>query len=232
MTKSDFVDQVADSSGLSKKDAGVGRRRGHQVDRGCPAARRRGLVHGLRQVPRRPARRARGPQPAHRRDDADRREQGPALHGRIGPQEGDQVAATGDALSVAGEASPADAVRRPPRARRSPRASPRSSSGSTPTRPSCGRTRVDGSPSRAPGSSMALADVERSAGARPRRRRPRRAARGRRGRARPLPRADRRGRTGLRRGQAAARLLRAARLPRLARARGDGRARARRRACS
>ena len=64
----------------------------------------------------------------------------------------------------------------------------------------------------------------RRARARPRRRG------GRRRRARPLPRADRRRRPRLRRGQAAARLLRASRLRGLARARGHLRARARRRA--
>ena len=37
MTKSEFVDKVADTSGLSKKDAGAAVDAVHQVDRGCAA---------------------------------------------------------------------------------------------------------------------------------------------------------------------------------------------------
>jgi hypothetical protein len=63
-TKSDFVDQVASASGLSTRmrccvDA-VPRHHRNALKSGG-----RGLLHGLRQVPRRPARRPRGPQPAY-----------------------------------------------------------------------------------------------------------------------------------------------------------------------
>ncbi|CAA9467443.1 MAG: DNA-binding protein HU-beta, partial [uncultured Solirubrobacteraceae bacterium] len=72
-----------------------GRRRGsgcgpvHHRER--PEVRRRRQLHRLRQVPRRRAGCSRGPQPAHGREHDDRRQQGPALHGGIRPQEGDQV---------------------------------------------------------------------------------------------------------------------------------------------
>ena len=95
--------------------------------------------------------------------------------------------------------------------RGSPSASRRSCSASTPIPARCGRRR---------------------ARARPRRRR-RRRERGRRGGARPLPRADRRDGAGVRRRQAAARPLRGARAPPGWTALGGGRrARARRAACS
>ena len=64
MTKSEFVDQVAARSGLSRKDAGAGRRRGARDHPGRARARQRGHLLRLRQVPRRRARRAPGRQPA------------------------------------------------------------------------------------------------------------------------------------------------------------------------
>ena len=60
MTKSDFVEKVASESGLSKKDAGAAVDAVIKTIEGALQGRRGCLVHGLRQVPRRRARRARG----------------------------------------------------------------------------------------------------------------------------------------------------------------------------
>ena len=69
MTKSEFVDKVADESGLSKKDAGTAVDAVLSTIEDALKGGERGHLHRLRQVPRRRARRARGSQPAHRRDD-------------------------------------------------------------------------------------------------------------------------------------------------------------------
>ena len=232
MTKSEFVDQVASKSGLSKKDAGTAVDAVLNSLEDALRGRRRGLVHGLRQVPRRAARRPRGPQPAHRRDDADRGEQGPALHRRLGPQEGRQVAPAGGALSLSRRSVARHPVRRPARrcgrgARVADRARDRPRSRQAVAR----RGRRHGGVARAAGAGAGRRRALRRA--RPRRDRPRR--RGCDAAAAVLAHClaliDAAG-PGVRRGQAAAGLLRAARLPRLGRARGDGRARARARACS
>ena len=129
MTKSDFVDKVAAESGLSKKDAGTAVDAVLSTIEEDAQGWRRGLVHGLRQVPRRRARRPRGSQPAHGRDDDHRRQQGSALHRRLRPQEGRQVAGAartgaGDAgvpgVGAGRDARPAAPrpVRRPPGGRR------------------------------------------------------------------------------------------------------------------
>ena len=108
MTKSEFVDKVADTSGLSKKDAGSAVEAVLDTIEGALKSGEDVTFTGLRQVPCRQPRRARGSQPAHGRVDADRGEQGAALHRRLEPQEGHQVSArAGDALTDAGEASPA-----------------------------------------------------------------------------------------------------------------------------
>ena len=67
MTKNEFVDRVAADSGLSKKDAGAAVDAVLRVDRGRSRFRRGSQLHRFRQVPRRRAWRARGPQPAHGR---------------------------------------------------------------------------------------------------------------------------------------------------------------------
>ena len=232
MTKSEFVDKVADSSGLSKKDAGTAV---DAVIKSIEDALKSGeevSFTGFGKFHVAAARRARGPQPAHRRDDADRREQGPALHGRLGPQEGHQVDGDGRRFvgrrrSVARRLRSATASRR-----RSPRASPRSSWGSTPTRPRLWPDAVESLAESRARLVLALADVERSAaldrgqGGRDARLEAAAAVLG------ALPRAGRRRRPGLRRGQAAARMLRAARAsPAGSRSRRSSRTRARR-ACS
>ena len=106
MTKSDFVDKVATQSGLSKKDAGTAVDAVLSTIERRAQGRRRGLVHGLRQVPRREPRRPRGSQPAHWRDDDHRRQQGPALHRRLRPQEGRQVAGRIETREGAGAPAP------------------------------------------------------------------------------------------------------------------------------
>ena len=101
-TKSEFVDKVAAKSGLSKKDAGAAVDAVISSIERRAEVRQRGQLHGLRQVPRRQARGPRGPQPAHGRDDDDRREPRAAVHRRVGPQEGRQVAGAREVLSGAG----------------------------------------------------------------------------------------------------------------------------------
>ena len=91
MTKNEFVDRVAAESGLSKKDAGSAVDAVIKSIESRSRCRRGGQLHRFRKVPRRRAWRPRGSQPAHRRDDDDRRQQGPALHGGLRPQEGRQV---------------------------------------------------------------------------------------------------------------------------------------------
>ena len=153
MTKSEFVDKVADQSGLSKKDAGAAVDAVIKSIEDALSSGQEVSFTGFGKFHVAAARRARGPQPAHGRDDADRREQGAALHGRLGPQEGHQVARADGRRFVGRRRSVArHPVRRPPGRGRSPSASPRSSWASTPIRPSCGRTRSTGSPSRARGS--------------------------------------------------------------------------------
>ena len=105
-TKSEFVDKVAASSGLSKKDAAAAVDAVLERHRGRTQVGRGSQLHRLRQVPRRPARRPRGSQPAHGRDDDDRRQPRPALHRRFGAQEGRQVAGAMSAAGV-GDGSPA-----------------------------------------------------------------------------------------------------------------------------
>ena len=92
MTKSEFVDRVADSSGLSKKDAATAV---DAVIKSIEDALKSGedvTFTGFGKFHVAAARRPRGPQPAHRRDDADRREPRAALHRGLRPQEGDQLA--------------------------------------------------------------------------------------------------------------------------------------------
>ena len=233
MTKSEFVDKVAAESGLSKKDAGAA------VDAVSARSRTRSGAgeevnftgFGKFHVAERGAREGRNPRTGETM--TDRRQQGAALHRRLGPQEGRQVAGAGAPVgrrltSPAPGTATRRHVRRPARGRRRARESQIVLG-------------IDPDPAR-----LWPAAVERTSEARaalaqrsPRRRGGRRAeparrprpprARGRRRGARPLPRADRRGRPGLRRRQAAARLLRAPRLAGLARARAR-RARTRARA--
>ena len=248
--KSEFVDKVAANSGLSKKDAGTAVDAVIKSIEDALSAGEDVTFTGFGKFHVAYARRPRGSQPAHGRDDDDRREQGAALHRGLGPQEGRQVAAP---PSPAGRRRtlPAPgrrrrrgrAIRRPARGRgRRARVADRPRDRSRPGAPVAGRGRAR--TARGARRAGAGAPPRRVARARSRRgaRRQRAAAappgasgapaRGGRGGARALPRADRRRRPGMRRGQAAARVLRAARLRRLARARGVVRARARARACS
>ena len=205
MTKSEFVDDVADRARPGQE----GRRRRPSTP---SSTRSRSTLSagsdvtfsgfGKFHVAERGARE--GVQPAHGRADADRGLQGPALHRRLGPQEGRQ------GLSARASAGRRER-RRPPRRsatgspRPSPSASRRSSSASIPIPRACGR---------------------RAARARRRARRRTAAERGRRGAsaAHCALALDRRRRAGVRRRQAPARLLRAPRR------RGLGGARAPRRA--
>ena len=94
MTKSEFVDKVASTSGLSKKDAG------NAVDAvlsTIESALRRGedvnfTGFGKFHVAERGAREGRNPRTGETMTIAASR--GPALHRRLGPQEGRQVAAS------------------------------------------------------------------------------------------------------------------------------------------
>ena len=192
MTKSEFVDQVASASGLSKKDADSAVDAVLSTIEDTLRRGERRQLHRLRQVPRRRARRPRGPQPAHGRDDDDRRERSrasrPARASRR-PSSRPAEPGAGD-LTGARFRRPARAPRRRARVADRPRDRPRPGAASWP---------------------QAL-DARRAppthAGGRPR---------SRDAVAPPLPRADRRRRAGVRRRQAAARLLRAARRARLAR---------------
>ena len=93
MTKSEFVDQVADRAGLSKKDAA------DAVDAVLETiedALKRGsevVFSGFGKFSVVRPQRPRGSQPRDRREDPDRRFAGAEVHGRRRPQEGGQVAA-------------------------------------------------------------------------------------------------------------------------------------------
>ena len=178
----------------------------------------------------------------------DRRQQGAALHGRLGPQEGRQVARP---RGAGGPPAPGRREHRAavPRQRQRQRRRPSAHFGDRLAAAVAARESqivlgIDPDPARLWPAAVeararrARASRRRSRRPRTRRRRRdsaapgrgrRRAPGGRRRGARALPRADRRRRPRLRRRQAAARLLRAPRRARLARARARLRARPRRR---
>ena len=91
MTKSEFVDQVADRAGLSKKDAG------DAVDAVLDTiedALKRGsdvTFSGFGKFSVSHAQCSRGSQPRDRREDPDRRVEGPEVHGWRRTEEGGQV---------------------------------------------------------------------------------------------------------------------------------------------
>ena len=161
MTKQEFVDQVADRAGLSKKDAaGCGRRfPGH--GRGRAQARERRVLLGLRQVQRLASLRSRGSQSRDGRADPDRGVERSEVHRRGRTEEGGQVAPSSsrveagccgrerDAVTVASieGASTSHEGRTQPLASAigwpsgSPSASRSSCSGSIPIRRGCGHRR-------------------------------------------------------------------------------------------
>ena len=196
MTKSEFVDQVADRSGLGKGDAAKAVDAVLDTIEERPEARWRDQLHRLREVLGRRPRRASGRQPADRRAHPDRGQQGAALQCRLRSEEGVKSASRSTRSSSDSrrdlDRGSATAFLPTGLRRSSKSAAAASCSGSTPTRPRSGPRRW--STSQAPMAAGTLA-------ARPHGRR----------RGRPLPGGDRRGRPRVRGGQAAAGLLRAPR---------------------